>query len=79
MRSAATSSASSQEVSASNPGNAEEIRKLKSELEAVRKTYHKMEESRDAIKDEMDRRALRGDYNPDETRVLHFRYGRYFQ
>ena len=61
------------ESGGSNPAYAEEIRKLKSELDVLKKAYEQMEESRDAMKDEMDRRALRGDYNPEETRVLHYR------
>ena len=51
-----------------------EIAKLKSDLKSLQEKLAKTENERDEIRYEMDRRAMRGDYNPTNTKVIHFRY-----
>ena len=45
---------------------AEQVAHLKSQLD-------KVYEEKEDLKYELDRRAIKGDYNPTDTKVLHFR------
>lgn len=76
IESSLRTTASGRETESSS--TAEEVTKLKVSLDRMNKAYEEMEEKRDALQAEMDRRALRGDYNPNETRILHFRYNNVF-
>jgi len=50
-----------------------EVSKLRSDLKSLVERLKKAENERDDIKFELERRAIRGDYNPTDTKVLHFR------
>ena len=51
-----------------------ELAKLRSDLVSVQDKLKKVENERDHLQYEMDIRAMRGDYNPTNTKVIHFRY-----
>ena len=50
-----------------------EVGKLKTDLNLLQEKLRKVENERDELRYEMDRRAMRGDYNPTDTKVIHFR------
>jgi hypothetical protein len=50
-----------------------EVGKLKTDLNLLQEKLRKVENERDELRYEMDRRAMRGDYNPSDTKVIHFR------
>ena len=50
-----------------------EVGKLKTDLNLLQEKLRKVENDRDELRYEMDRRAMRGDYNPTDTKVIHFR------
>lgn len=50
-----------------------EVGKLKADLNLLQEKVRKVENERDELRYEMDRRAMRGDYNPSDTKVIHFR------
>lgn len=52
----------------------DEKARLAKEVADLRSQLDKVYEEKEDLKYELDRRAIRGDYNPTDTKVLHFRY-----
>jgi hypothetical protein len=50
-----------------------EVAKLRSDLKSLHERLVKAENEREDLRYELDRRAMRGDYNPTDTKVLHFK------
>eukprot|EP00095_Tigriopus_kingsejongensis_P000786 maker-scaffold67_size430214-snap-gene-3.28 protein:Tk00786 transcript:maker-scaffold67_size430214-snap-gene-3.28-mRNA-1 annotation:"mitotic spindle assembly checkpoint protein mad1" len=50
-----------------------EVTRLSQELEAIRHELQTVRTEKDDLDLELERRAIKGDYNPTETRVLHFK------
>ena len=53
--------------------NSAEVSKLRSDLKSLQDRLTKTENEREDLRYELDRRAMKGDYNPLDTKVLHFK------
>ena len=53
--------------------NSAEVSKLRSDLKSLQDRLTKAENEREDLRYELDRRAMKGDYNPLDTKVLHFK------
>ena len=50
-----------------------EVSKMRSDLKSLQDRLTKAENDREDLRYELDRRAMKGDYNPLDTKVLHFK------
>ena len=57
-----------------NPVLNERIEKLEAERNALRQEKEELLKRKDELEVELEYRALKGDFNPMKTKVLHMRY-----